>query len=230
MSVRDFFPKTDAALVAWLVQLATKAPSHAAALGLTAADLQGVKNDAAALDWLVKALPAVRASAEQFTAYKYGVLDGPPGANTPPIPTLPPIAAAPAAIPSGLVARNRALVKRMKNAPGYTEAIGRDLELIGPETASEEAPKPTFKASAHPGSRVRLDWVKRSYSGVLVQGRRPGDTAFLDLGRDNFSPFDDERAPLAAGVPEPREYRMRYLDKDDPVGEWSDVVSVTTKP
>lgn len=77
---------------------------------------------------------------------------------------------------------------------------------------------------------MRLDWVKRGHSGVMIQSRRQGDAAFLDLGRDYFSPFDDERAPLAAGVAETREYRMRYLDKDDPVGDWSDIVSVTTKP
>ena len=230
MSSRDFFPKTDAGLLAWLVQLNNKAPSHATALGLTAADLQGAKNDAAMLDWTLKALPAVRAWAEHFTAYKDGLLEGPTGAAPQPAPALVVLPAAPAAIAGGLVARNRALAQRMKNAPGYTEAIGKDLGLVAAEEQPEDAPKPSFKATSHPGSRVRLDWVKRRYSGVLIQGRRAGDAGFVDLGRDNFSPFDDERPPVTAGTTETREYRMRYLEKDDPVGEWSDIVSVTTKP
>jgi hypothetical protein len=197
-----------------LVQLNTRLPAHAAALGLTAADLAAVKADAATLDWVSKVLPSIRASAEQFTAYKDGLLEGPAGATTPPT-----LSAAPAAIPSGIVARNRALAQRMKNAPGYPEAIGKDLGLVASAAPADTAPKPTFTATALLGSKVQLDWVKRRYSGVLIQGRRGAETAFADLGRDNFSPFVDERAPQTAGAAETREHRMQYLDKDDPVGE-----------
>lgn len=35
------------------------------------------------------------------------------------------------------------------------------------------------------------------------------------------------RAPLVLGHPETREYRARYKDNDLPVGDWSDVISVT---
>jgi hypothetical protein len=231
MSSRDSFPKTDAALVAWLAQLKAKAPSHAAALGLTAADLKNIDADAAMLEWVVKALPLIRASAEQFTAYKDGLLEGQAGATVPAIPALPVLPPAPTSISSGLIARNRALAQRMKNATGYTEAIGKDLGLVGAAPAQPEAvPKPTFTATTMPGSKVQLDWVKKRFSGVIIQSRRGGEAAFADLGRDNFSPFDDERAPVTAGAAETREYRMQYLDKDDPVGDWSDVVVVTTKP
>jgi hypothetical protein len=42
------------------------------------------------------------------------------------------------------------------------------------------------------------------------------------------SPFVDARPPLAAGQPEMRRYRLRYVDHDEPVGDYSDVIVVTT--
>jgi len=70
--------------------------------------------------------------------------------------------------------------------------------------------------------------VKGRHSGVVIQGKRAGETDWVDLGKDNYSPYVDGRSPLAASTSEPRQYRMRYLDKDDEVGEWSDVVFAVT--
>lgn len=44
------------------------------------------------------------------------------------------------------------------------------------------------------------------------------------------SPFVDTRPPLEAGKAEVREYRLRYLRRDEPVGEWSDIITATTRP
>ena len=55
----------------------------------------------------------------------------------------------------------------------------------------------------------------------------PGETAWTLLGQDNFSPYLDGRALLVAGQPEERRYRLRYLDGDELVGEYSDVMAVT---
>jgi len=72
--------------------------------------------------------------------------------------------------------------------------------------------------------------VKGRHSGVVIQGKRAGESDWSDLGKDNYSPYVDGRPPLTAGTSETRQYRMRYLDKDNEVGEWSDVVSVVTIP
>lgn len=46
---------------------------------------------------------------------------------------------------------------------------------------------------------------------------------------DTSNPNVDGRGPLVAGQPEVREYPARYKDGDLPVGEWSDVISVTAR-
>lgn len=36
--------------------------------------------------------------------------------------------------------------------------------------------------------------------------------------------------PLTPGGSETREYRLRYLDRDEAVGDYSDIISATTTP
>lgn len=42
--------------------------------------------------------------------------------------------------------------------------------------------------------------------------------------------FVDERAPQPASKPEVRRYQQVCVKNDEPVGQWSDVVSVTVQP
>ena len=173
-------------------------------------------------------LPAATTAAGQFAAFKKLMADG--GAGNGAVPGFPVLPAPPAAVMPGIVKRLRALVKRIKSAEGYTVAIGRDLRIIAPVAATPTvAPKPKFKAVAQPNSMVRLAWTKGKFSGVVVESRRHGGN-WEEIGRDNFSPYDDTRPPLTAGQPEVREYRLRYLQKDQPVGDYSDTITVTTTP
>ena len=225
----DIVPTTDAGLVSWFVQMASKIGAHVQDLAVTPADVSALKADALMVEWTHKVQDALHASGKQFTAYKKGTVDGKNGGAVQTIPTPPVFLAAPPAVPPGIVLRTRALVQRIKNSPGYTESIGQDLGIIATAaTLAATAPKPTFKAVAQPHSYVHLEWVKGAHSGVVIQSKRPADADWVTLNKDYYSPFDDERAPVTAGANETRQYRMRYLDKDDEVGEWSDVVSAVT--
>src|SRR5437660_507114 len=84
-------------------------------------------------------------------------------------------------------------------------------------------------AAALAFSEVRIDFSKGGSDGVQVECRRAGETGWQPLGTDNYSPFVDMRPPMEAGKPEVREYRLRYVLHDEPFGEWSDIVSATTK-
>ncbi|MBI5705948.1 MAG: hypothetical protein HZC36_03040 [Armatimonadetes bacterium] len=65
---------------------------------------------------------------------------------------------------------------------------------------------------------------------VIISSHRAAEVTWTLLATDRFSPYPDARAPLVAGQPEVRRYRIRYLDGDDPVGNYSAVASVTTVP
>jgi hypothetical protein len=69
--------------------------------------------------------------------------------------------------------------------------------------------------------------MKKSYSGVMLYGRRGSETEFGLLSKQLVSPYVDDRENLAAGVPETREYRAQYFRNDQPIGQMSDILVVT---
>lgn len=71
--------------------------------------------------------------------------------------------------------------------------------------------------------------LKVLQNGAL-RSKRAFETVWVLLASDRFSPFVDVRPPLVVGTPETRRYRIRYLDGDTPIGNFSPVVTVTTVP
>jgi hypothetical protein len=233
MASPEIVPGSDSGAAAWAVHFASKIDTHAPALGLSAADVATLKADAAMVAWAIHTVTAMRASSQQFTAFKEALLHGQSAGKPEAAPTSPVFSPTPAAVPPGALSRSRDLAQRIKKAIGYTEAIGRDLGIIAAsssEIANDDSAKPSFRGTALAHSEARLDWMKRRHSGVVIQCKRPGDLDWITLGQDNYSPYVDGRPPVTAGTSETRQYRMRYFDKDTEVGEWSDVVSVVTIP
>lgn len=226
-------PRTDNELMVWLNNFSTAFASHATSLGFTEADVSSVNADAAMLNFLVGDLvPTYKSALQARTSYKNLIVSGPVGSPGGGLPPAPVTAAAPATVPPGILPRLRQLVQRIQVAPGYTEAIGDNLGILGPPSPApipSTLAKPAPRATALPGGEVGVSFTKGDFDGVLVEGRRAGETAWTTLGTDYFSPFADTRPPLEAGKPETREYRLRYLLRDEPVGEWSDIVAVVTR-
>jgi hypothetical protein len=228
------YPKADAEFVIWYKNFAQKFAAHAPALGFTAADVSAVQADGAMLDFLISdLLPTYQAALQARTSYKNLIKDGPLGTQGGDPPAAPSLGTAPATVAPGVVPRLRQLIKRIKSAPNYTQSIGQDLDITGAEgnaPGDVEKAKPAAKGFALPGSQVRIEFKKSGFDGVFIECRRKGETDWTKLGIDLFSPFIDARPPLEAGVPEVREYRLRFLLRDEAVGEWSDIISVITTP
>jgi hypothetical protein len=118
----------------------------------------------------------------------------------------------------------------LKRNANYTVSIGEDLGVVPAATAlgksiSIDSQKPSFETFILP-DMVRLDWVKGEFDGVVIQSKRAAETSFTFLDKDTRSPYEDTRHNLTPDVHEPRFYRMRYLLKDQEVGQWSDELKV----
>lgn len=225
-------PRTESELVLWYTNFAANLTSHAEALGLPTEAVSQATRDAEMLRFLVGHLiPVYQGAVQTRTAYKNIIKDGPLGAPAPGWPPQPVVVEAqPASVLPGIMPRLRQLVARIKAAPAYNETIGRNLGIIGDEPAAPTGPaKPTAKASAQPDG-VKIEFNKAGFDGVLIESRRPNETAWSRLATDNYSPYIDTRPALETGRPEVREYRLRYLERDEPVGEWSDIITATITP
>jgi hypothetical protein len=142
------------------------------------------------------------------------------------VPPIPPVVPR----PPGALDRLFRLVKDIKNKPAYTDTIGADLRIIGDEATTPALPKFSLKLlQGSPCQCVELRFYKYGRTGVWIESRRgPGDWEALGLATK--SPYLDERPLLAAGVPEVREYRMRFYDNGAPTGDWTPVQKTTVSP
>jgi hypothetical protein len=227
-------PRADAELALWLTNFSTSFEAHAAALGFAEADVNSVKADAAMVNFLVgDFLPTYKSAFQSRTSFKNRVIGGPAGAAAVAVPGPPSTGPVPAAVAPGIVARLRVLVQRIQLAPGYTEAVGIELGINSSDSggsAPDTPPKPTLKARSNGPGTVQVDFTKERYDGVHIESRRVGEVEWHSLGLDNYSPYIDDRPPAEAGRPEARQYRARYMLRDQPTGEWSDIVTATFVP
>jgi hypothetical protein len=225
MARQDYLPNAEDQLVVWFANLAAKLPGYATLLEIASTDVLAVESDALFVAAVVNYAEAVRLDLKETTAFKNLELYGPLGGA---IPTLPggadPITLSPRA--PGIIPRTRALVQRVKAAAHYTQAIGQDLGVVGPEASEPLTVKPTGRAFASGPHEATVEFRKGGFDGVLIECRRAGEAAFALLAFDTYSPYVDNRPPLVPGQPEAREYRMRYRKADEAVGEYSDVMSV----
>ncbi len=114
-------------------------------------------------------------------------------------------------------------------ADGREVAIGTDLGIIVAAAAVDTAPPTVRVTDNHAGNTV-FAWSKNGWSGVKIQSRAQGATAWTEMGQDMFSPWVDTRPLAVPNTPEMREYRMCHLDGDTPLLNWSDVTVVTVIP
>lgn len=224
-----WLPRTQAERLLWLENFKNKLAIYVGTAGITVADVTAAEEWYDAYAWIIARSEQITALKEDITAYKVILSDGPLGTPLGAYPAAPIFPAAPALVSAGIFLQVVQLAERIRATAGYTQPIGEDLG-IEPVGSVPVLGDPTFVAVALPNSEVRLDWVKASSQGVIVESQRGDEVAWTLLGVDNFSPYLDGRAPLVAGQPEVRRYRIRYIVGDEPVGNYSAIVSVTTVP
>lgn len=213
----------------WLQNFVLKLAGYVGTAGVTAADVTLATNILNGYAWLVARTEQITHFKEALRRYKTIATVGQEGAPLGAFPLAPIFPASPAAVSAGMLRQLIRLVKRIKATNGYTKAMGEDLGIESPKSTPILG-KPKFKATPTPNSVVRLDWVKRRASGVIVESQRGDETTWTVLGRDTLSPYFDTRAPLVNGVPEIRRYRIRYLMGDAAVGDYSAILTITTTP
>ncbi|MBI5393687.1 MAG: hypothetical protein HZA91_00140 [Verrucomicrobia bacterium] len=77
---------------------------------------------------------------------------------------------------------------------------------------------------------VKIDFVKGDSEGVNIYSKRDGDSDFIFLARDTYTPYLDRRPLLAPGNPELREYQLIYVQDDEEIGKPSNIITATARP
>ena len=161
--------------------------------------------------------------ARDWTAYKNALRDGHPAGPIPPslAATTPPTAVLP-----GIFDRATLLVGRIKKHPGYAEAIGQDLGIIGAEvTINLAALKPILTLTLQAG-HPNVGWTKQGMDALEIHVDR-GNGTYALLAIDTVPDYLDTAALPAPGTSAAWKYKAIYRLRDEQVGQWSDVASLS---
>jgi hypothetical protein len=224
MAKHDYYlPRQEKERVIWMDNFARKFAVVAASLGFTPAEVTSVNNDLAMLQYLTGMVDMISTMKQSCVAYKKAIAEGSLGKVGGAIPTLPTLPAAPALVPPGIFARTRKLVQRIKYAPSYTSAIGKDLGIVGAlQTKNTDSLKPVIKLVKH-GTFVEVQWTKGAADAIRIEVDRNGEGwKFVAI---DAVPHYKDYTPVAQ--PAVWKYRAIYLINDEIVGQWSDESSIT---
>lgn len=227
MAKAYFIPPTDTGKRDWLNHLAERLPVHATTVGVSTGEKDSVIADALFFDYVIGAQTQFTAASQQWTAYKNAARNGTDSVMGA-IPTAPTLDTAPALVAPGIFSRVSSLCARIKKHPGYTDAIGQDLDIIGAEqTVDTTHAKPVLKLELQAG-KPNVKWTKGGFDGVEIWVDR-GNGTFAFLAIDTVPDYLDTAALPAPGLTALWKYKAIYRLNDAQVGEWSDVVSLAVQ-
>lgn len=225
MAKTYYLPDADKDRAAWLKNFSSKFSSYAPILGFTPADVASVASDSVAFAYMLEVIEYFKTETQERTRYKDILKNGPVGAALGAVPEFLPLPPPPPVVAAGVFPRVSSLVKRMKAHPNYTEAIGKDCGLIGPEqTLFKDEAKPTLDV-AKVGGAVVLKYTKGTTGGIHLMSKRGSETEFSLLAVVTKTSYKDTRTNLVANQPETRHYCAWYMKNDQPIGQRSDQVS-----
>lgn len=218
--------------VTWSLNFESRFAQLAPNLGFSSAEIAALVQDAAMMRYLILNAQAAAAFSKSATAYKNELLGGVgENANEPDVPVFN-APTQPTQVEAGILERLSRALQRAKLSPNFNETVAEQL-MIGATEGSGDDPtnaKTTAAGTPMTGSVNRIDWTKGRFDGVFIDSQRGDETVWTRIGFDMRSPYEDDRAPLEAGKPEERRYRLIYFIDNQTIGVWSNIISVITLP
>ena len=224
---KDYYlPRSDKKKAMWLSNFAVRLPYYAATLDITPSTLTSVQNDAKMFEYAIKLVDSFSKIKKERTSFKNRLRDGPVSRTPLAIPKVS-SPTPPASVPPGIFKRVTALIRKTKVNDNYTQAIGKHLDIIGPDIyldTKKIKPKLTIRFTA---GRTIIKYKKGKADGVDIYVDRGDGKGFNFLATDNEPDYIDP-AELPDGVDSAIwKYKARYRIGEKQVGKYSNVVEVT---
>jgi hypothetical protein len=147
------------------------------------------------------------------------------GTNNLPLPLV--VAAPPPSVPAGILERARYLAGRIKSHRNYSDAVGKDLGLVGTllsEILSQESLQPELSVRLKAGHPV-VTWKRNGTDGVELECNR-GTGVFERIPVVLGIRYEDPSPLPAADTGVIWKYRGTYRRKNELVGQTSNIVSI----
>lgn len=171
----------------------------------------------------------IKASKSDFSAWQDSILMGTPrGEDAPASPVFPTITM-PAGSFIGILSEFREFVNFIKNNPNYTENIGLDLMIVGEDTNGDNLTEgfPTLKISPKNDTDVNIVFKKGEAEMIEINYRSAGTEEWLFADKGTKSPLMHKPRFTVAGQAEKFEYRGIFMVKNERIGQWSPIYTIT---
>lgn len=225
--IKQFYlPRADEDKAIWLNNFAAKLPLFAMKYGITPEEIMDMQQSAIHFTEVLNFRSQHDAFQSSITAYKNGIRDGIKNGSTLQPLTMPMINISTQVEP-GIFVRAKAIVNRIKASIHYSEADGNDLRIEGAETIVETATaKPMLKLRLGDGGQPEIIWTKQGFDAIEIY-KQEDDGEWKLLAIDMQPNYLDVSTLPPMGKSAVWKYRAIYRKKDQRVGQWSDVVTIT---
>lgn len=229
-----WFPSSLTDRAAWYGNFNTNIQEIGLALGLTTAELAVIQADCDMLRFLASGTVAIKAFVASFEDFRRVMTEGKPGTVTPDAPFLP-VMTPPADGETGIFVRLERFVARIRTAPGFTPETAAALGIAPTRYRAvkrhlEADASPEIKAIPRAGSVVSVKFVRGASSGLMFEMLIDNETIWQGAGRFLKSPVVITIPQNTEKLPRNVQIRARFLEGNDPVGDWSQIATVQTIP
>lgn len=224
MAKSDYISLTDEGKASQFERFRDTIATYTATLGLTPALVTGQAADATAFRHILNHARSMQDAGSQWIGYKTNLLSGAELTVTKPV-TPSEVTPSPTTVAPGILTRFRDLVRQVKAATGYTEAMGTALGIIGPDSADVDPATlvPAISLRLN-GGKVDVLWTKNGQEALEIQVDR-GTGSFAMLAIDTRPDYSDTE-PFPS-TPARWKYRASYTHDAQRIGQWSNVAEIT---
>lgn len=227
MARKFWWPGQMSAQVSLMSNFRSKITGYATALSMTPEETASAIGLCDAFIAAYNLADQSKATMQAMTQWRDLVFEGGPEGSPAPNPPV---------FPEGMdITYTRGVVKqfvelrdRLITAKGYTEAIGEDLQIIGPEMGkiAPDLVQPDLKTKTSAGYYISLSGSMQGMDGMRVEYAPKGGTfatvAFLTNTPGGFS-----ITPAVPGEPESGQVRAVFIKKNEDYGNFSANYPVT---
>jgi hypothetical protein len=223
MAKQYFLPPGEARRRAWLNNFSGKMPTYAPVVGVTPDEVKQLAADDLFFNYVCDAHSQHTKTTRDWTAFKHQAAHGYALGD---VPVTPDPGTPPPVVPPDIFGRACTLALRIKNHPNYTEAIGQDLGIIGPEVIIDPSSmKPVLYLSLNAG-HPHIGWAKQGMDSLELWRDCGDGKGFVQLNITTNTDYADNSPMPAPGVSAVWKYKAIYRLNDQQVGQWSDVATI----
>lgn len=172
---------------------------------------------------------AMRATTSSLIEWRDGIFTGVPTGTAAPAAPAYSAVSMPVGAFRGIITEFKDLREFIVASPGYTEAIGEDLMIVGEEITTPSAPtvQPSLNVTTAPGYIVNIAGSMQGYDAMRIEYQRAGSTAWNIAAFATKMPANFTVSPAAGGQPENGRIRAIFVQKNADFGNYSPEYPVT---